>query len=162
MLSSSASLQAGAGPGRAGDGDGPGADRVIDQHVHVDEQILGRQHGRWPLQDSRLDTHLSLAEATSRQDRTGINPHNAPQGEEDESGIPLHEGKSLWTARVNARSSVRTGDRIELAVDTSNMHFFDPDSGLTIGSKKIAGSRSVTSKRQSPDAEDMASPKLAS
>src|SRR5580658_1196630 len=30
-----------------------------------------------------------------------------PQGEEDESGMPLHEGKSQWTARVNARSTVR-------------------------------------------------------
>jgi multiple sugar transport system ATP-binding protein len=85
-----------------------------------------------------------------------------PEEEEDESGIPLHEGKSLWTARVNARSSVRAGDRIELGVDTSNMHFFDPDSGLAIGRKKTAGSRSVTSKQQGPDAEDTASPKLAS
>ena len=85
-----------------------------------------------------------------------------PQGEDDESGIPLYEGKSLWTARVNARSSVRAGDRIELGVDTRNMHFFDPDSGLAIGRKKTAGSRSVTSKQQSPDAEDTASPKLAS
>ena len=83
-------------------------------------------------------------------------------GEEGESGIPLYEGKSLWTARVNARSSVRAGDRIELAVDTSNMHFFDPDSGLAIGGKKIAGSRSATSKQQSRDAENTASPKLAS
>ena len=32
-------------PGRGRDGDGPGADRVIDQHIHVDEQILGWQHG---------------------------------------------------------------------------------------------------------------------
>ena len=41
------------------------------------------------------------------------------------------------------------------------MHFFDPDSGLAIGSKKIAGSRSATSRQRSPDAEDAAS-KLAS
>jgi multiple sugar transport system ATP-binding protein len=67
-----------------------------------------------------------------------------PQGEDDESAIPLHEGKSLWTARVSARSSVRAGDRIELGVDTRNMHFFDPDSGLAIGAKKTAGSRSAT------------------
>ena len=85
-----------------------------------------------------------------------------PQGEEDESGIPLYEGKSLWTARVNARSSVRAGDRIELGVDTSHMHFFDPDSGLAIGGKKTAGSRSATNnKQQSRDAENTASPKLA-
>ena len=78
------------------------------------------------------------------------------QGEEDESAMPLHEGKSLWTARVNARSGVRAGDRIELGVDTSNMHFFDPDSGLAIGGKKPAGSRSATSKQQSRDAETTA------
>jgi multiple sugar transport system ATP-binding protein len=85
-----------------------------------------------------------------------------PQGEEDESGIPLHDGKSLWTARVSARSGVRAGDRIELGVDTRNLHFFDPESGLAIGGKKIAGPRSATSKQRSPDAEDTASPRLAS
>jgi multiple sugar transport system ATP-binding protein len=85
-----------------------------------------------------------------------------PQGEEDESGMPLREGKSLWTARVNARSGVRAGDRIELGVDTSNMHFFDPDSGLAIGGNKVAGSRSATSEQQSRDAENPASPRLAS
>jgi len=85
-----------------------------------------------------------------------------PRGEEDESAMPLHEGKSLWTARVNARSGVRAGDRIELGVDTSHMHFFDPDSGLAIGGNKAAGSRSATSKQQSRDAENTASPRLAS
>jgi multiple sugar transport system ATP-binding protein len=57
----------------------------------------------------------------------------APQDEEDESPVSLYEGKSLWTARVNARSKVRPGDRIELGVDTRNLHFFDPESGLAIG-----------------------------
>ena len=84
------------------------------------------------------------------------------QEEEDESAMPLHEGKSLWTARVNARSGVRAGDRIELGVDTRNLHFFDPDSGLAIGSKKIADSRAAASKQQSRDGENTASPRLAS
>ena len=69
-----------------------------------------------------------------------------PEQEEEGAAIPLHAGKSLWTARVNARSGVRAGDRIELGVDTRNMHFFDPDSGLAIGGKKIADSRSAASK----------------
>jgi multiple sugar transport system ATP-binding protein len=72
----------------------------------------------------------------------------SPQEEDDESGMPLREGKSLWTARVNARSSVRAGDRIELGVDTSNMYFFDPDSGLAIGGRKIADPRSAASKQR--------------
>ena len=60
-------------PGR--NRDGPAADRVIDQHVHVDEQILGWQHGGWPLRTRDFDNLLSLAEATSRQGDAGISTH---------------------------------------------------------------------------------------
>ena len=60
--------------------------------------------------------------------------------EEDEETIPLAEGKSLWTARVSSRSPVRPGDNLELAVDTSNLHFFDPDSGLAISRTLLASS----------------------
>jgi multiple sugar transport system ATP-binding protein len=67
----------------------------------------------------------------------------AAQGEEEEgAAIPLHQGKALWTARVNARSEVRAGDRIELGVDTRNLHFFDPDSGLAVGVRQPGQSRS--------------------
>ena len=67
-------------------------------------------------------------------------------GRGKEAAIPLYEGKSLWTARVNARSPVRAGDRIELGVDTRNLHFFDPESGLAIGGAKIAASPSEAQK----------------
>jgi len=53
--------------------------------------------------------------------------------EEDDSAIALSGGKSQWTARVAARSRVRPGQRLELAVDTANLHFFDPSSALAIG-----------------------------
>jgi multiple sugar transport system ATP-binding protein len=58
--------------------------------------------------------------------------------DEDEAGIPLAEGKTLWTARASARSRISAGSDVELSVDTSNLHFFDPESGLTIGSKGSA------------------------
>jgi multiple sugar transport system ATP-binding protein len=83
----------------------------------------------------------------------------SPQGEEDESAIPLYEGKSLWTARVSARSSVRAGDRIELGVDTGNMHFFDPETGLAIGDRKT-GSRPAAGKQQSRGPDHAATPEL--
>jgi multiple sugar transport system ATP-binding protein len=57
----------------------------------------------------------------------------AVAGDDDDAAIPLVGGKSLWTARVAARSKVRPGQPIELAVDTSNLQFFDPESGLSIG-----------------------------
>src|SRR5216684_388565 len=51
----------------------------------------------------------------------------------DDAAIVLASGKSLWTARVAARSRVRSGQPIELAVDTANLQFFDPVSALSIG-----------------------------
>jgi multiple sugar transport system ATP-binding protein len=58
---------------------------------------------------------------------------DATEGEEEETAIPLLDNKALWTARVNARSHVRPGQSLELAIDTHSMHFFDPESGLAIG-----------------------------
>jgi multiple sugar transport system ATP-binding protein len=55
--------------------------------------------------------------------------------DEDEAGISLAEGKTLWTARASARSRISAGSQVELSVDTGNLHFFDPETGLTIGSK---------------------------
>jgi multiple sugar transport system ATP-binding protein len=59
---------------------------------------------------------------------------HATAGDGDDEAVPaLIGGRSLWTARVSARSTVRPGQPAELAVDTSRLQFFDPDSGLTIG-----------------------------
>jgi ABC-type sugar transport system ATPase subunit len=52
---------------------------------------------------------------------------------QDESVSALVGGKSLWTARVSARSQVHPNSPIELAVDTNQLQFFDGDSGLCIG-----------------------------
>jgi multiple sugar transport system ATP-binding protein len=53
--------------------------------------------------------------------------------EEEEAATVLAGGKSLWTARVAARSRVQSGQPVELAVNASNLQFFDPGSGLSIG-----------------------------
>jgi multiple sugar transport system ATP-binding protein len=57
----------------------------------------------------------------------------ATAGTDEDDAIPQDGGRSLWTARVAARSKVKPGQPVELAVDTSNLQFFDPDSGLSIG-----------------------------
>jgi multiple sugar transport system ATP-binding protein len=56
----------------------------------------------------------------------------AEEGEEDAATV-LAGGRSLWTARVASRSHVKSGQPIELAVNTANLQFFDPGSGLSIG-----------------------------
>jgi multiple sugar transport system ATP-binding protein len=59
---------------------------------------------------------------------------HATAGDGDDEAVPaLIGGKSQWTARVSARSAVRPGQPVEVAVDTSRLQFFDPDSSLTIG-----------------------------
>ncbi len=62
----------------------------------------------------------------------------AHDADEDDAAIPLADNKALWTARVNARSHVRPGQEIELAVDTARLHFFDPATGLAIGHPEAA------------------------
>ncbi|MGH3205700.1 MAG: ABC transporter ATP-binding protein [Streptosporangiaceae bacterium] len=57
----------------------------------------------------------------------------AETAEGEEAVSALAGGKSLWTARVSARSRVRPGQPIELGVNTHDLHFFDPRSGLSIG-----------------------------
>ncbi|MEO3791502.1 sn-glycerol-3-phosphate ABC transporter ATP-binding protein UgpC [Nonomuraea sp. B10E15] len=57
----------------------------------------------------------------------------ADSGEDEEASLPLVGDKSLWTARVNARSHARSGQNLDLVVDTHNLHFFDQASGLAIG-----------------------------
>jgi multiple sugar transport system ATP-binding protein len=44
------------------------------------------------------------------------------------------EDRTLMIARVDPRSPVRSGDRIELTVDTERLHFFDPATNLAIRS----------------------------
>jgi len=65
--------------------------------------------------------HASIADAATGDD------------EDEDAATVLAGGKSVWTARVAARSRVRPGQAIDLAVDTASMQFFDPDSALAIG-----------------------------
>jgi multiple sugar transport system ATP-binding protein len=56
----------------------------------------------------------------------------------DESVAGPGRGKSRWTARVSSRSLACPWQPLELAVDTSALHFFDPGSGETIGNRQPA------------------------
>ncbi len=72
--------------------------------------------------------HASLTKAADTDD------------DAEEAASALVGGKSLWMARVSARSQARPGQPIELGVDTRNLQFFDPASGLSIGHPKASAS----------------------
>jgi multiple sugar transport system ATP-binding protein len=48
-----------------------------------------------------------------------------------EEGL-LPTDRALFTARVDARTAARVGAQLELAVDPSSFHFFDPDTGARL------------------------------
>jgi multiple sugar transport system ATP-binding protein len=50
-----------------------------------------------------------------------------------DAALPLSGETTLWTARVAARSRIGHGEQVNLAVDHSNLHFFDAVTGLAIG-----------------------------
>jgi multiple sugar transport system ATP-binding protein len=86
--------------------------------VDVTEALGSEIHVIFTI-DAPVVQHSSLSQVSSE--------------EGDDSAIALSGGKSQWTARVAARSQARPGQQIELAVDTGNLHFFDPSSTLAIG-----------------------------
>jgi multiple sugar transport system ATP-binding protein len=82
---------------------------------------LGTQtHAIFPIDAPPID-HSWFGAATARN------------AEEDEAVSALADGKSVWTARVAARSEPRPGQSLELAVDASRLQFFDPCTGESIG-----------------------------
>ena len=88
--------------------------------VSVTEELGTEIHAIFPI-DAPPVEHASIASAT------------AGDSDEDETVAALAGGKTMWTARVSARSAVRSGQQLELAVDTSSLHYFDPQSGESIG-----------------------------
>jgi multiple sugar transport system ATP-binding protein len=40
--------------------------------------------------------------------------------------------KTTMVGRFGARSRIKLGEEVEIAVDTRTLHFFDPDTGLGI------------------------------
>jgi multiple sugar transport system ATP-binding protein len=64
-------------------------------------------------------------------EHSSITDARADDGED--GTIPLAGNKTLWTARVAARSSIKPGSTATLAVNTANLQFFDPTTGLAIG-----------------------------
>jgi len=64
-------------------------------------------------------------------DTAATDTEPAGQAQDQASGL-IGAGESLWTARVNPKSSAQPGRAIDLAVDTSALYWFDPDSGQAI------------------------------
>jgi multiple sugar transport system ATP-binding protein len=90
----------------------------ITAHSSVTEELGSEIHVIFTI-DAPPVQHASITQA------------RADDG--DDEAIPLGDNKTQWTARVAARSGIKPGSVANLAIDTSNLQFFDPVSGLAIG-----------------------------
>jgi multiple sugar transport system ATP-binding protein len=108
--------------------------------ANVTEELGSEIHVIFAL-DAPPIQHPSISDAVAGDD------------DADEAATMLAGGKSLWTARVAARSRVRSGQPIELAVNTANLQFFDPTTGLSIGHP---GASNGAAEVEDPVAEDLA------
>jgi multiple sugar transport system ATP-binding protein len=52
--------------------------------------------------------------------------------DQGDAGVSAPEGKTIVVGRFGARSRVKEGDNVRVAVDTRALHFFDPETGLGI------------------------------
>ncbi len=104
-------------------------------------------------EDRRLQGQVELREALGSEIMVHFAVDAPPALTEDVKELALDVGdervaqadgdrpqKTTIVGRFGARSEVQLGDRVEVAVDTRALHFFDPETGLGIynGSTKGA------------------------
>jgi multiple sugar transport system ATP-binding protein len=81
---------------------------------------------------SEIMVHFSIdAQAAMTED---VQELQDDMGEDRAAAGPIASdaGKAVLVGRFNARSRVREGDAIDVAVDTRSLHFFDPGTALGI------------------------------
>jgi len=111
-----------------------------------DASLADAGWGRMPVtagvtEELGSEIHVLFTIEAPKVEHASISQAVADDG--DEAAIPMAAGGSLWTARVAPRSRVRPGQPVELAVDTANLQFFDPVSGLSIGHPEATQARAA-------------------
>ena len=107
----------------------------IGGRLEVVENLGAEIHAIFPLDAPRVEVEAAR-EALAGEGETG-----------DEQ--LLADERSLFTASLAARRPLQPGDEVELAVDTSRLHFFDPETGLALQSKSAAQPQVAVSREES-------------
>jgi multiple sugar transport system ATP-binding protein len=92
--------------------------RTLRAQVDITEAL-----GSEVMAHFNVDAQQVVSEDTKKED------------EENLKSIASGSG-ATFVASFNARSRVRPGDTVQIAVDTSRLHFFDPESGDRIGNAR--------------------------
>jgi multiple sugar transport system ATP-binding protein len=93
----------------------------IDVTVSVLEELGSDAHVIFPLDAPRVEAEELRAAA-----------------DEEEEGLIADDRRTLFNARVDARTNARTGRKISLAVNPAGFHFFDPATGESLAPGRAA------------------------
>ncbi len=107
----------------------------LSAKLEVVENLGAEIHAIFPLDAPRVD-----AEA-ARQAIAG-------EGESGDEQL-LADERALFTAALAARRPLQPGDQIELAVDTTRLHFFDPETGLALKAAPSSSPQAAISREES-------------
>jgi multiple sugar transport system ATP-binding protein len=124
----------------------PGLDRYLDREVIIGIRPSSFEDATFVAEDRpQLKADVTVAEELGSEVNVIFTVHtpavhhdvmvakfDKAAKDEVEAEELVGAGESLWTARVNPKTQARPGRTIDLAIDTSTMHFFDPDSGQAI------------------------------
>jgi multiple sugar transport system ATP-binding protein len=94
---------------------------TIEAHVDVIEELGSEVHVLFTVDAPPVITEDTLAAAT------------AEEGDEIIS-LVAEEGKSSFTAQVDASTAAKPGRSVRLSVDPRRLYFFDSETGLAVGS----------------------------
>jgi multiple sugar transport system ATP-binding protein len=105
----------------------------IKAEARVTEKLGSEVDVIFPVRTPAVQHEVMVAQF----DTAAKDTEPAGQAQDQASGL-IGAGESLWTARVNPKSSAQRGRAIDLAVDTSALYWFDPDSGQAIARQGAA------------------------
>ena len=104
---------------------------IEDAAIHSDAPIDRRLRTRVNLREAlgcEVLVHFTVGLLRCHRRHPRAGPRRRGRGARDGQ----REGRSTFVARLSPRTEARERADVELAVDTSRMHFFDPDTGSRI------------------------------
>jgi multiple sugar transport system ATP-binding protein len=104
----------------------PGTDASlprIEVEALVVERLGSESNVIFPLEAPRVDSEATRAAAEARS--------------ADDEQLLAEDDRAQFTARLAGRPPIAPGQRVELAVRTDALYFFDPDSGASLASAPV-------------------------
>ena len=87
------------------------------------------------VEDLGAENHLIFAIDAPRVTAEAV---RAAADTDDDEGTLFADERAVFTAVVGAKKDTTPGSDVELAIDNTRLHFFDPATGLVVGAAEPA------------------------